>query len=60
VNQEFPLTKSLTGSIKLDDQDLIDEIIESEEWVGGLDDWIWEVIYLSNKIKGRGSPCQIR
>lgn len=52
MNQEFPITKSLTGSIELDDQDLIDEIIESEEWVGGRDDWIWEVIYLSNKIKG--------
>lgn len=32
------ITEKLTDSIKLDDEGLIDEIVESEDWVGGSDD----------------------
>jgi len=46
------ITEKLSGSIKLENEELIDEIVESEDWSDDLDDWIWEVIHPSKKIKG--------
>ncbi len=38
MNLKSTITERLAGSIKLDDEGLIDEIVESEDWVGGSDD----------------------
>jgi hypothetical protein len=51
MQPEESITEMLSGSIKLESQELIDEIVESEDWADDLDDWIWEVIHPSKKIK---------
>lgn len=45
------ITERLSGSIKLESEELIDEIVESEDWSDDLDDWIWEVIHPKKKLK---------
>lgn len=43
------ITEKLTSSIELEDQALIEEIIESEDWLGELNDLWEEAIYPDNR-----------
>lgn len=43
------ITERLTGSIELEDQELIEEIIESEDWLGELSELWEEAIYPDNR-----------
>jgi hypothetical protein len=45
------ITERLTGSIELEDQELIDEILESEDWLGELSELWEEAIYPDSKTK---------
>ncbi len=44
------ITEMLTDSIKLESEELIEEIIESEDWLGESSEPCEEAIYPNNKI----------
>lgn len=48
--QKRSITERLAGSIELEDQELIEEIIESEDWLGEPCELNEETIYSDNKI----------